>query len=187
MPVGHAVTATSVFAFSGAAGFGASAGAGLSTPSTNSTTSSALDALRSDSTKSLRTNARARLDSSFMCSAPPASGAAIRNARSAGPSGAPKSTAGVSRANPIDAVSTYGERQCGIAMPPGSPVADCSSRAIAAAVNPSGLDVRPAAARRFTSWPITACLSAPASTSSNTRSVLMIEWVERVMAIPSGW
>ena len=51
-------------------------------------------ALRSDSTKSLRTRARARLDSSFMCSAPPASGAAIRNARSAGPSGAPKSTAG---------------------------------------------------------------------------------------------
>ncbi len=94
-------------------------------------------ALRSDSTKSLRTRARARLDSSFMCSAPPASGAAIRNARSAGPSGAPKSTAGFSRANPIEAVSTYGERQCGIAIPPGSPVADCSSRAIAAAIRPS--------------------------------------------------
>ena len=74
-----------------------------------------------------------------MCSAPPASGAAIRNARSAGPSGAPKSTAGFSRANPIEAVSTYGERQCGIAMPPGSPVADCSSRAIAAAIEPVGV------------------------------------------------
>jgi hypothetical protein len=59
-----------------------------------------------------------------MCSAPPASGAAIRNARSAGPSGAPKSTAGFSRANAIDALSTYGDRQCGIAMPPhvGEPV-----------------------------------------------------------------
>ena len=38
-------------------------------------------ALRSDSTNSLRTNARARLDSSFMCSAPPESGAAMRKAR----------------------------------------------------------------------------------------------------------
>jgi hypothetical protein len=78
----------------------------LTTPSTSSTTSSGLVASRSDSTKSLRTRARARLDSNFMWSAPPASGAAIRNARSAGPSGAPKSTAGLSRANPIDAVST---------------------------------------------------------------------------------
>ncbi len=47
--------------------------------------------------------------------------------------------AGFSRANPIDAVSTYGERQCGIAMPPGSPVADCSSRAIAARDQPVGV------------------------------------------------
>ncbi len=139
MPVGHAVMATNVFgvAFAGsAAGLGFSAVA-LTTPSTSSTTSAGVVALRSDSTKSLRTRARARLDSSFMCSAPPASGAAIRKARSAGPSGAPKSTAGFSRANPIEAVSTYGERQCGIAMPPGSPVADCSSRAIAAAISPS--------------------------------------------------
>ena len=67
-----------------------------------------------------------------MCSAPPDSGAAIRNARSAGPSGAPKSTGGCSRAKPIVGVSTYGERQCGIAMPPGRPVADCPSRAMAA-------------------------------------------------------
>ena len=103
-----------------------------------------------------------------------ASGAAIRNARSAGPSGAPKSTGGCSRANPMDAVSTCGERQCGIAMPPGNPVADCSSRAIAAAISPSGSVVRPASARLPTSRPITACLSAPASTSSRTRSVSMM-------------
>ena len=145
-------------------------------------------ALRSDSTKSLRTRARARLDSSFMCSAPPDSGAAIRNARSAGPSGAPKSTAGFSRAKPMEAVSTYGERQCGIAMPPGSPVADCSSRAIAAAISPSVSCVRPASASRLTSRPMTVCLSPPASTSSRTRSVLMIGCeAVLVMAILSCW
>ena len=190
MPVGHAVTATSVLGVSltgSAAGLGFSA-VGFSTPSTSSTTSVDVFALRSDSTKSLRTRARARLDSSFMCSAPPDSGAAIRNARSAGPSGAPKSTAGFSRAKPMEAVSTYGERQCGIAMPPGSPVADCSSRAIAAAISPSVSCVRPASASRLTSRPMTVCLSPPASTSSRTRSVLMIGCeAVLVMAILSCW
>ena len=149
---------------------------GLTTPSTSATTSSGVGALRSDSTKSLRTSARARLDSSFMCSAPPDSGAAIRNARSAGPSGAPKSTGGFSRAKPIEAVSTCGERQCGIAMPPGRPVADCSSRAMAAA--DAARRRRWRARRRrgvCTSRPITACLSPPASASSRTRSVVMID------------
>ena len=178
MPVGQAVIAISVFGLAaagfsaGAAGFGFSAG--LSTSSTRPTTSSALDASRRDCTNSLRTSARARLDSSFMCSAPPASGAAMRNARSAGPSGAPKSTGGCSRANPIDAVSTCGERQCGIAMPPGSPVADCSSRAIAAEIRPSASLVRPASARLPTRRAMTACLSAPASTSSRTRLASMM-------------
>ena len=160
MPVGQAVIAMSVLgcsALGASAGFAAAsagfagaaaAGAGFTTPSTRPTTSSGVDALRSDSTKSLRTRARARLDSSFMCSAPPDSGAAIRKARSAGPSGAPKSTAGFRRAKPIEAVSTYGDRQCGMAMPPGSPVADWASRAIAAATSPSASVVRPASASR---------------------------------------
>ena len=107
---------------------------GLTTPSTSATTSSADFAARSDATKSGRTRARARLDSSFMCSEPAPSGAAIRNTRSAGPSGAPKSTFGDSRANPIDGVDTAADRQCGMAMPPGNPVADCASRASAAAL-----------------------------------------------------
>ena len=81
---------------------------------------------------------------------------------------------GCSRANPIEALSTYGERQCGIAMPPGRPVADWSSRAMAAAISPSGSVERPASASLPTSRPMTASLSAPASTSSRTRSVSMM-------------
>ena len=173
----------------------AAAGAGLTTPSTRSTTSSAVDALRSDSTKSLRTSARARLDSSFMCSAPPDSGAAIRNARSAGPSGAPKSTAGFSRANPIDRgvdVRRTAVRDRDAAGQPGG--------RLFLARHGGGDQAR---RRRWcvrrrrgrpTSRPITACLSPPTSTSSSTRSVVMIggEVVERVMAILSsvvvtGW
>ena len=106
MPVGQAVIATSVL---GCSASGASAGFArrrglrgrcgrrgrVDHAVDQPTTSSGVDALRSDSTNSLRTSARARLDSSFMCSAPPASGAAIRKARSAGPSGAPKSTGGL--------------------------------------------------------------------------------------------
>lgn len=88
MPVGQAVIATIDTALAGSgATTGAAAGAGFTTPSTSATTSSTLAASRSDATKSLRTSARARLESSFMCSAPPDSGAAIRNTRSAGPSG----------------------------------------------------------------------------------------------------
>jgi hypothetical protein len=183
MPVGQAVMATRVRAASvglssteaaaGVAGAGF-AGAGLTTPSTSSTISASDDAARSDATKSLRTSARARLDSSFMCCEPPASGAAMRNARSAGPSGAPKSTLGDRRAKPIVASSTCGERQCGIAMPPGSPVADCASRAIAAAISPSRSVARPASASRSASSRMTDSLSPPASTSSATRSVVMM-------------
>ena len=72
MPVGHAVIATRCLArfcsagLSAAAGVDSAAGFGFTTPSTSSTTSSALPALRSDSTKSLRTNARASAVSSFM-------------------------------------------------------------------------------------------------------------------------
>ena len=88
------------------AGLAGSAGAGFTVESTSATISSAVAAERSDATNSGRTRARARLDSSFMCSAPPASGAAIRNTRSAGPSGAPKSTGGASRAKPMVGAST---------------------------------------------------------------------------------
>src|SRR6516164_5391772 len=61
----------------------------------------------------------------------PGAGAGLTtlSTRSAGPSGAPKSTGLCNRAKPIDAALTCGERQCGIAMPPDRPVADCASRA----------------------------------------------------------
>ena len=68
-------------------------------------------------------------------------------------------------------------------MPPGSPVADCSSRAIAAPIRPSGSEVRPASASAPTSLAIAACLSPSTSVSSSTRSRVMIggEVVELVM------
>lgn len=189
IPVGHAVIAmiealgagsAAGAAGAGVAGAAVAAGAGLTTPSTSATTSSAVPAARSCSTKSLRTRARARLDSSFMCSAPPDSGAAMRNARSAGPSGAPNGTAGARRAKPMVGSSTWGDRQCGIAMPPGSPVADWDSRARAASTSPSPLVARPVSAIRAASSSITFCLSGPASTSSATRSEVMIG-----MGVPS--
>ncbi len=101
MPVGQAVIATIDFALgrfglcgAAAAGRGLRRRRGLTTPSTRPTTSSADFAAAQRCDEVRRTRARARLDSSFMCSAPAPSGAAIRNTRSAGPSGAPKSTVG---------------------------------------------------------------------------------------------
>ena len=132
MPVGQAVIATIDFPPPAGLATGPVAGAPLTAPSTRPTTSAAVDAPRSDCTKSGRTSARARLESTFMWSAPAPSGAAIMKTSSAGPSGAPKSTAGRTRAKAMDGSRTAEDRQCGIAIPPGSPVADWASRSRAA-------------------------------------------------------
>lgn len=62
--------------------------------------------------------------------------------------GCTKSTFGSSRANPRDADETASARQWGIAIPPGSPVADCASRASAASTSPAASLARPAAVNR---------------------------------------
>ena len=144
-----------------------------STSSTRLTTSESVRACRSDTTKSGRTRARARPDSSFMCSAPADCGAAIRKTRSAGPSAAPKSTRGRNRANAMDASCTAADRQCGMAIPPGNPVADWASRASAASSRDAPSSARPASATRPANRRITVSLSEPRSASSRTRSVPM--------------
>src|SRR5690242_8345434 len=198
MPVGQALTTTTLGRRSAAAGVaaggtagavagaagapagvpavapaGAAAGAGGTTSSTSRTTSSAEDAQRSDATNSGRTRARARAVSRVRWSASPCAGAAMRKARSAGPSGAPKSTFGDSRANAREAAVTAAERQCGIAMPPGRPVAACDSRAIASAARASVPVARPASATRPASRWTTAALSPPRSASRATSSVVI--------------
>ena len=156
-----------------AAGLSA-AGLGFTTPSTRSTTSSGVDALRSDSTKSLRTSARARLDSSFMCSAPPASGAAIRNARSAGPSGAPKSTARLQPREPdrrrVD-VRRAAVRDRDAAGQPGGRLLLARHRG---GDQPVGVGGASGVGEPADEPADHGLLVAPASTSSSTRSALMI-------------
>ena len=169
MPVGHAVIATIdglaaapvvsagetsgaasaagvVAGAAGVASLGVTAflGAGVMAPSTSSTMRSGVSAERRSATKSGRTSARASELSSFMCSLAPPAGAAMRKTMSAGPSGAPKSTLGASRAIARLASVTDSARACGMAMPPGSPVADLASRARAPAIRSAGSVVRPA-------------------------------------------
>src|SRR6478672_883040 len=203
MPVGQAVTATSERAACGAAGAGslgaagaaaaevpavvtaaaatgALAGAGVAagaetTVLTRSTTSSGEAALRSPSVNSFLTRARASWVRTLRWVASPPAGAAIRNARSAGPSLAPKSVPGESRANASVGTSTCSVRQCGIAMPPGSPVAEVASRARASSARPSGLVVRPASETMRASARITSVLSLPSETSRRTSSGVIID------------
>ena len=197
MPVGHAVIATidglseaagavSVVAVgvtaagaavadaAAAAGAAVFLGAGVIAPSTSSTMRSGVSAERRSATKSGRTRARASALSSFMCSLPPPAGAAMRKTMSAGPSGAPKSTLGASRAIARLASVTDSARACGMAMPPGNPVADLASRARAASTRSEASVVRPASPSAPARKPITAGGSAPASTSSRTVSTVMI-------------
>src|SRR3954469_23050190 len=179
MPVGQALTTTRLRFGAGAAagaGVGAAAGAatvagsGETTSCTRATISSAVVAARSDATNSGRTSARARAVSSVRWSASPCAGAAMRKTSVAGPSGAPKSTAGESRAKPREASVTASERQWGMAIPPGSPVAACASRAMASACSASALVARPASATSAASRRTTASLSGPRETSRATRS-----------------
>src|SRR3954451_9910315 len=148
----------------------AAAGAGETTSCTSPTTSSGVLAARSDATNSGGTSARASAVSRVRWSASPCSGAAIKKARSAGPSGAPKSTFGDSRAKASDASVTAAERQCGIAMPPGRPVAAFASRAIASPCSASAPFARPATATSSASRWTTVPLSDPRSASSATNS-----------------
>src|SRR4051812_18589453 len=202
MPVGQAVTATSDRRAAGAAGAGsdgadgvavaaaaalaaaaaagALAGAGVAagadtTLFTRSTTSCSVVAPRSPSVNSFFTRARASWVSTLRWVASPPAGAAIRNARSAGPSLAPKSVPGESRANASVGTSTCSVRQCGIAMPPGRPVAEVASRARASSARPSGFVLRPASAATRASARITSVLSLPSETSRRTSSGVIID------------
>src|SRR5699024_6532208 len=70
---------------------------------------------------------------------------------------------------PSASSSTASVRQCGIAKPPGMPVAKDSSRLSRPASSPSR-SARPVAAMRSAIRPITACLSPGGSTSRRTSS-----------------
>ena len=172
MPVGHAVTATierrppggivvvvvpasdaasaPVDVGEGGGGGGGGGVAGTATGSspttaeTSSTTWAGVVAARRLSVNSFFTSARASLASSLRWEASPPAGAAIRNARSAGPSLAPKSTPGDRRAKASVGVSTPALRQCGIAIPPLSPVAAVASRASASSASCVTSVARPA-------------------------------------------
>src|SRR5690349_19139409 len=181
MPVGQAVTATSERPLVGAVAAGAVAGgavaggavtegAGASPMAacTSETTSSGVAAARRLSVKSFLTRARASLVSSCRWVTSPPAGAAIRNARSAGPSLAPKSTFGESRANASVGTSTAVVRQWGMAIPPGRPVAAVPSRAIASSPSRPASDDRPASTTWAARARITSCLSPPRFASSRT-------------------
>src|SRR3954454_18844411 len=142
MPVGQAVTATSerrlltavaalavavvvpatlavpVAAAAAAAGASAGAPAAGSSPTTSLTSATTwlgVVAARRLSVNSFFTSALASLASSLRWEASPPAGAAIRKARSAGPSLAPNSTGGDNRAKTSVGVSTPVLRQWGIA------------------------------------------------------------------------
>src|SRR3954469_7181014 len=204
MPVGQALTTTRLrFGASAAAGAGAAAaagaptgaGSGETTSCTRATISSAVVAARSEATNSGRTSARASAVSSVRWSASPCAGAAMRNTSVAGPSGAPKSTAGESRAKPREAWVTASDRQWGMAIPPGSPVAACASRAMASGYSAAALVARPASAPSAASRRTTESLSGPRSASSATRSRVISSgmrgspWAQRASrpAAGTGW
>src|SRR4051812_22920173 len=159
-------------------------GAGRATTSvTRSTTSWGESASRSPSVKPFLTRARASWVSTLRWVASPSAGAAMRKARSAGPSLAPKSVGGESRANARVGTSTAAVRQCGIAMPPGRPVADVASRARASRASWAASWVRPASATWAASAWITSALSLPSDTSSRTSRAVIISSVPAVSVI----
>ncbi len=185
MPVGHAVTATmtraastgatavaAVAAVAAAAAAACSASSGAVAFSTRATICSGLVAERRPSRNSARISERASLASSVRCASSDPSEAAIMKAMSAGPSAAPKSTAGLSRAKARVLVVTAPERQCGIAIPPPRPVTAFSSRARASAARPSA-SARPEAPTVLAIALMTSVLVGPRSTSNRTSSEVM--------------
>ena len=157
----------------GTAGLLAAAAGSPSSAATRSTTSWSVSASRSALVNAGLTSARASLVRIVRWSASPPAGAAIRKARSAGPSLAPKSTRGSRRANARVGTSTPVVRQWGIAMPPGSPVAEVDSRAKASSMSWSRSTALPALSTTAASARITSCLSEPQSAPRVTRSVVM--------------
>ena len=137
------------------------------------TTSSASSASRSALVKAGLTRDRASLVSSCRWVASPPAGAAMRKARVAGPSLAPKSTPGLNRAKASVGSSTPVVRQCGIAMPPGRPVEEVSSRAKASATSWSASAARPASPTTAANPRITSCLSSPHVVSRRTSSLVI--------------
>ena len=191
MPVGQAVTPTMIgfstfwVAVVTAAATGAAAGAGCTTAVSSATISSGDFAARSEARKSFLISARANWVSSFRWSASPSAAAAIRKTRSDGPSLAPKSTGRDSRAKASEAWETAAERQCGMAKPPGRPVAALPSRSMASAVRPAA-SARPASATNWASDAMTASLVAPRSASSATRSLVM-SCIWAFLFVGEGW
>ena len=178
MPVGHAVTPTSTLRSAGAAATGAAvagavAGASEVASSTSATISAGVAAARRAPTNSGLMSERASFDSSVRCAWSAPSGAAMRKMRSAGPSDAPKSTAGAGLAITRVGSSTAVERQCGMAMPPGIPVSVFCSRAQASAKSASASVARPVATTRSARARMTPARSVPRSTSSTTSSGVM--------------
>ena len=123
--------------------------------------------------KSFLISERASLESSLRCSWSAPSGAAMKKIRSAGPSLAPKSTGWDSRAIASVGSVTAVERQCGIAIPPGTPVAVLDSRAKASVKRPSTSVARPLAATLPARCRITSSGELPRFWSSSTSSVVM--------------
>ena len=192
MPVGQAVTATmrrrppapedeasgagvAAAAPGEAAAAGAAAGSAPMPSSrlTRSTTAVSDSARRSSSVKAGLTRARASLVRICRWSASPPAGAAIRKTRSAGPSLAPKSTLGWSRAKASVGSSTPVVRQWGIAIPPARPVAEVCSRAKASLTSCSTSLERPASPTSPASARITSSLDSPSEASRRTSAVVM--------------
>lgn len=115
---------------------------------------------------------RASAASTFRCAESAPSGAAMRKISFAGPSGAPKSMPSALRPKASVGAVTAAERQCGMPMPPSSPVAICSSRAATSLRNSSRSVTRPADTSRPASARTAAFLSAAAS-SRSTRSAVI--------------
>jgi len=182
MPVGQDVTATISFFLAslaagatGAATTGAAAGvfsSGAVAWFTRSTICCGVVALRRPSRNSERISERASMASRVRCASSEPSDAAIMNARSAGPSAAPNSTLGLSRAKARVLVWTAAERQCGIAIPPPRPVTAFSSRARASAARPAA-SARPVFPTRAAIALMTSVLVLPRSASSRTSSEVM--------------
>ena len=158
------VTLGAAFCFSTGAGVGTGGAAGdtasLMICAAFSVESTDLKAAR----KFLSTSFWASFFSSCKCSCPCPSAAAIIKIKSAGPSGAPKVIGSFKRAKARTLVFTAWERQCGIAIPPGIPVADLASRAKRSLTNLFS-SARPLAAILAASAVITLSLSAPKGSS----------------------
>ncbi len=136
MPVAQEVMPTSSGrpeSAAAAAAAGATCGSSAVARSTSATMSSGVRAARRAAVKSSSIRDRASFESSCRCSWSAPSGAAMKKTMSAGPSKAPKETGGRRRAIASVGSVTAAERQCGIAMPPGTPVSVFCSRAHASA------------------------------------------------------